>query len=401
MTRAALASIALLLCGLVVPACDPPVEVTPEPNCCAPGQAAIFLRSKVDDDDGDGNPFDEDPETINDEDDDIADHAWIRDAGGTFHLFFQNEGHGAGRSSIEHYTSTDLKQLRYVGVALSPEPSGWDSYGLWAPHVVEHGGVYFMFYTGTTGVGPDAEQRIGLATSADLVTWTRFAASTCPDVPGVGCVYDCDEPWTTWGNGPGSYDRQCRDPFVTWDVDAGAWLLLATAKSRNGYGTIVAARSHDLVAWTGAGYIDATRRLPDGIGAQTTGGQCENPFVFGHGGASVLLFSDWWDPEDHESMPAPRSMVQYAVSATLAVDSTGSHNWFYTGPIPDPGVNAIEAVPLGGGELVLSQSISNLNTSHYPSRTRQLRLKCVDWRPAQVLQTHNVSAACLESLLGQ
>jgi hypothetical protein len=32
-TRAALASIALLLCGLVVPACDPPVEVTPEPNC--------------------------------------------------------------------------------------------------------------------------------------------------------------------------------------------------------------------------------------------------------------------------------------------------------------------------------------------------------------------------------
>src|SRR5262249_7014930 len=61
---------------------------------CPVSAPPVFLASALDDDDGDGNPYDEDFPRINDEDDDIADHTWVRDMSGTFHLFFQNEDHG-------------------------------------------------------------------------------------------------------------------------------------------------------------------------------------------------------------------------------------------------------------------------------------------------------------------
>jgi hypothetical protein len=173
-------------------------------QCCDDDAAPVFLQSKIDDDDGDGNPFDEDFPTINDEDDDIADHAWIRDIYGVYHLFFQTEDHGQG-SYIEHYTSTTLRALDYVGVALRADPDGWDSHGLWAPYVVKSGGIYYMFYTGTDGPAGDPRtvQRIGLATSPDLMTWKRAPINDCPGTAGVGCVYECNESWTTWGGPPG------------------------------------------------------------------------------------------------------------------------------------------------------------------------------------------------------
>jgi hypothetical protein len=71
----------------------------------------------------------------------------------------------------------------------------------------------------------------------------------------------------------------------------------------------------------------------------------------------------------------------------------------YRGSIPDPGVNAIEVVPLSRSALVLSQSISNENTVHYPSRGRQLRLKCIDWMDEISFKTHHVGASCLETIL--
>ncbi|MEJ2722493.1 MAG: family 43 glycosylhydrolase, partial [bacterium] len=164
---------ALLSSSIVSAGCDDtPVGSSGSP-CCDPNGNPVFLQSKLDDDDGDGNPYDEDFPAINDEDDDIADHTWIRDAAGVYHLFFHTEGIHGG-SKIEHYTSTDFRSLDYVGLALQKNPGGWDSHGLWAPHIVEHDGTYYMFYTGIDGEGldPNTRQRIGLATSTDLVTWT-------------------------------------------------------------------------------------------------------------------------------------------------------------------------------------------------------------------------------------
>jgi hypothetical protein len=361
--------------------------------CCDESVSPTFLQSKTDDDDGDGNPLDEDFPTINDEDDDIADHAWIRDSYGVYHLFFHTEDHGSG-SYIEHYTSADLQSLDYVGVALRENPSGWDSHSLWAPHIVKSGNIYFMFYTGTDGPAgdPQTKQRIGLATSSDLMTWKRFPTNNCPGTSGEGCMYECNECWTTWGGPPGSYNQQCRDPFVIWDSVNERWVMFATAKSRNQFGVVTVAYSTNLTTWTGAGFINATRRLEAGSGGQMTGGQSENPFVASSQGTQYLFFTDWQDPEDSVSVQSPRTIAQYATSSTLSADSLGSINWTYRGYIPDPGVNAIEVLRIGDA-WIMSQSISNERSGYWPRR-RQLRLKCLSWNADFTFETSNVNFDC-------
>lgn len=388
-TRALFVAFAFVVFGAGLGGC----AEAPDPGgvnlCCASDADPIFLKSKTDDDDGDGNTRDEDHPRIDDEDDDIADHAWVRDRNGLHHLFFQNEGHGGG-SAIEHYTTVDLRALDHVGVALAGRPGTWDADGVWAPHIVENNGTYYMFYTGVEGRGPLSKQRIGVATSSDLLQWRRLAVNRCSGAVGEGCVYECNEPWTTWSDTGGLFDHQCRDPFVIWDADRQLWALFATAKSPNGFGVVTVANSWDLQSWTGAGYLDATRRLARGIGAQTTGGQCENPHVMSRLGTHYLLFTDWQDPEDSVTAENPRTITQYATSATLAADSAGSPNWTYRGSIPDPGVNAIEVLRVDG-TWILSQSISNEASGDYEHR-RELRLKCVSWRDGFGFSTVNFGA---------
>jgi sucrose-6-phosphate hydrolase SacC (GH32 family) len=346
--------------------------------------------SKLDDDDGDGNPFDEDFPRIDDEDDDIADHTWIRDDFGLYHLFFHNEGKW-GPNEIEHYTSVNLQKLDYVGLALRAIPGNWDSGGLWAPYIIKSGDTYFMFYTGVTGPGvdPSTVQRIGLATSTDLVNWTRYPANNCPGTSGDGCIYECNEDWTTWGDAPGSYNQQCRDPFVVWDSGNQRWVLFAVAKSTNRYGVVTVSYSTNLTEWTGAGFIDATRRLETGAEAQTTGGQAENPHVVSYDGTHYLLFTDWQDTEDTVTVSDPRTIVQYATSPILTADTLGSLNWTYRGYTPDPAVNAIEVFRLDGDTWIMSQSIANQRSGFWKLR-RRLRLKCVIWGDDFTFETSNV-----------
>ena len=119
-------------------ACDNTTRAVDD-TCCDPDAAPLLLASRFDDDDDDGNPRDEDCPTVNDEDDDIADHAWVQDAAGVFHLFFHNEGL-FGPSAIEHYTSRDLRSIDYAGVALNAQAGAWDGDGVWAPHVIQEDG---------------------------------------------------------------------------------------------------------------------------------------------------------------------------------------------------------------------------------------------------------------------
>ena len=55
-------------------------------------------------------------------------------------------------------------------------PGHWDNAKVWAPDIKEVDGVYYMFYTGVTNQpgAYAAYQRIGLATSTDLMTWNRL-----------------------------------------------------------------------------------------------------------------------------------------------------------------------------------------------------------------------------------
>jgi hypothetical protein len=144
---------------------------------------------------------------------------------------------------------------------------------------------------------------------------------------------------------------------------------------------VTVAYSTDLTHWMGAGYIDATRRFPDGVGGQTTGGQAENPCVMWRDGTYYLLFSDWQDPEDHCSETSPRTIVQFATSPSLTADASGSSQWIYRGYTADPGVNASEVQRLETGTWLISQSVSNSNTFDHAVHRRDLRLKLVVWGP--------------------
>jgi beta-xylosidase len=383
--------LALAILILLAIACDDDPVPPPEPVgprfVCASDAVSPLLASKLDDDDGDGNPLDERYPALNDEDDDIADHCWIKDHSGTFHLFFHTESR-QNPSHIDHYTTHNFQSLSYVGTALDVAPGAWDADGVWAPHVIEHDGTYYMFYTGVHGSGAEAVQRTGIATSTDLYTWVRYAINRCPGTAGNGCVYECNEPWTTFSIN-GEYDRQCRDPFVIWDEGTQRWLLFNTSKSLNTAGVVTVAAAANLTDWVGAGYIDATRRLSTGTAAQQSGGQCENAFVVKAGGRYYLIFADWQDVEDDANWPNPRTMAQYATSTTLEVDGSGSLNWVYRGYLPDPGVNAIEIIdPRETGiPRIMSQSVASERSGVPPDSRRTLRLKCVTFSEDEKIVT--------------
>ena len=359
---------------------------------CDPAAAPILLASKYDDEDSDGHPLDEAFPAIDDEDDDIADHAWIRDHAGRSHLFFHNEGRGQP-FIIEHYTTWDLKSLTYVGTALTAQAGGWDAGGAWSPHVIEADGIYYMFYTGIDGLAPGARQRIGLAVSTDLLHWERIHVNRCTGTSGDGCIYECDEAWTRWGDDSDIFNPQCRDQFVMRDDAHDRWLMFATARSTNGYGVVTVVSSEDLITWTGIGFVNATRRLAGGTLGQPTGGQAENPFVMSHEGTHYLLFTDWQDPEDSLDVATPRTIVQYATSSSLDADSSGSANWIYRGYIPDPGVNAIEVFPYDTATWIMSESVSNPHSGYVKPLRRMLWLKCVEWQPGGGFGTTNVGFA--------
>lgn len=57
--------------------------------------------------------------------------------------------------------------------AMTADPEYFGEEHLWAPHVIEHDGVYHMFYAAGGGPPGATASAINLATSTDMFTWTR------------------------------------------------------------------------------------------------------------------------------------------------------------------------------------------------------------------------------------
>jgi predicted GH43/DUF377 family glycosyl hydrolase len=67
---------------------------------------------------------------------------------------------------------------------LEKGPAGsWDALSIWAPTVVFHDGLYYMFYTGTAG-GRTFE--IGYGTSTDGLSWEKYAGNPVFKADGTG-----------------------------------------------------------------------------------------------------------------------------------------------------------------------------------------------------------------------
>jgi beta-fructofuranosidase len=207
---------------------------------------------------------------------------WLVREGVDHHVFYLQAAHAIGHPderhwnvSVGHAVSQDLRRWQVLPDALHPGPPGsWDDASTWTGSVVRHRDLWHLLYTGTSHADGRLVQRVGLATSPDLVTWTRTSAP----------VLEADPRWyetldlTAW------HDQAWRDPWVFLDERDGWFHALLTARAASGpapdRGVVGHARSTDLVTW------EVLPPVTDPMGF----GQLEVPQVFQVGRRWYLLF---------------------------------------------------------------------------------------------------------------
>ncbi|MDM7926036.1 MAG: family 43 glycosylhydrolase, partial [bacterium] len=142
---------------------------------------------------------------------------------------------------------------------------------VWAPHIVQSGGIYHMFYCGG---GPLTAYAILLRTSSDLTSWS--------------------EPTVLFRDG-----YQARDPMVVWNEAENLWVMYytATEKPRGGRHVVAYRTSADLARWSGRSIV--YRDYHEG----TAYGPTESPFVFRRGDFYYLLIGP--RPYDAPTEAAP------------------------------------------------------------------------------------------------
>lgn len=168
---------------------------------------------------------------------------------GLFHLFHipRVPGNSCIAAANEHWfshaVSADLDTWTTLNPVLGVEPANYyESAHIWAPFVMEHNGVWFMFYTGLSG---EPSQVLCCATSRDpeLRVWERLPSN--PIIPLEG--FD----WHR--RNERGHIRQGRDPHV---VNVGDHFLMAyTTMHANGCPAVGGLVSKDLIHWDDIGPI--------------------------------------------------------------------------------------------------------------------------------------------------
>ncbi|MEO0514865.1 MAG: glycosyl hydrolase [Planctomycetota bacterium] len=141
-----------------------------------------------------------------------------------FHLVLPNHDFIAHAVSDDGLNWRRVKNALYVG-----EPGAWDDDMLWTMHVSpdpDQPGQWRMFYTGLSRREYGRVQRVGLATSPNLIDWTRVEGGGYPlEVPGEHYESGIDEgrKWVSF-----------RDPFFYRDPESGRRMLLASTRVKTG-----------------------------------------------------------------------------------------------------------------------------------------------------------------------
>ncbi|WP_109474807.1 glycoside hydrolase [Ornithinimicrobium cavernae] len=192
----------------------------------------------------------------------VNDHTFVKGPDNGWHLFGITATEPAKPLEEVFFAHASAPSLTYPqwlkqDPVIHADPDLGETH-VWAPHVIRHGRTYYMFYAGGT---PDhTAYKMQLATSTDLVNWTRHE----------------DNPLFTDG-----FDG--RDPMVTRVGDQ--WVMYYTATSSpSGGNHIVAYRtSDDLLSWGPRQVAFTSPRTG------TFGGPTESPFVVHEGGAYYLF----------------------------------------------------------------------------------------------------------------
>ena len=167
----------------------------------------------------------------------IKDHSLIKDKDGLFHLYYIR----GNAKSFGHATSFDLKHWTIHKQVIQTDQVVWDSYYVWAPHIIraaEPSDPYMMYYTGVTS---NYTQRTYLAYSIDLFTWNKFSEE-------VFKPFHCDTAWASWNENEWA---NYRDPFFF--TDNGISYLIQSAKTNQEDGAIALASSNNYFQWEDSG----------------------------------------------------------------------------------------------------------------------------------------------------
>lgn len=180
--------------------------------------------------------------------------------------------------------SRELARWQDIGVAIPVgSPGAWDSYDIWAPSIVKVGETYHIFYAGVQYASNQVIQKIGHATSTNLVDWTKDPNP----------VFDCSTlSWTYWNlSDTGGAGTDCRDPYVIWDAAGSQWVMFFTARSQTinqdpvqfitNPAIIGMATSTDLINWVDGGRV-----------ITTAGYTAESPHVFEHNGTWSMVWTN-------------------------------------------------------------------------------------------------------------
>ncbi|MCK5795321.1 MAG: family 43 glycosylhydrolase [Anaerolineales bacterium] len=250
----------------------------------------------------------------------VIDHAIIK-KDNLWHLIYIRGMAGTNwpdypTSNFGHAVSHDLVNWHIEEPVLETVNEEFDSYQVWAPHIIEHAGKYWNFYT---GVNDSVSQTICLATSDDLYHWERYKEN-----PLFNSL-----PWGFWDE---SHWSDCRDPMVLKDgqmfycyYTAGR-MIPDTEQFEYCLGI---ASSKDLLSWKDEGF----RRLEHTLGTPP-----ESPFVVKKNGEFYLFYTNYKhgivyvrsnNPLDgwQENPDDPQSIIE-GVSASEIFEENGK--WYIT-----------------------------------------------------------------------
>ncbi|MFP4394694.1 MAG: family 43 glycosylhydrolase [Anaerolineales bacterium] len=177
---------------------------------------------------------------------------WFDRDGNDYHIFYLKAPRQLEDAELRHWhvsighaVSQDLIDWSVLPDALRPSPSpAWDDCATWTGSVLHHKDMWYLFYTGVRCAEDKLIQRIGLATSPDLIHWKKYA-----DNP----IIEADPRWYELLDLQLWHDQAWRDPWVFQHPETGDFHALITGRVNYGAadqrGVIAHARSTDLIHW--------------------------------------------------------------------------------------------------------------------------------------------------------
>ncbi len=179
---------------------------------------------------------------------------WFAQDGANTHVFYLQALRALDDPDLRHWNVTighavseDLVNWEILPDAFAPSASpAWDDYTTWTGSIIQHEGLWYLFYTGSSRADDGKIQRIGLATSSDLLTWQKHPQNPLIEADATWYErYDKENP--LW------WDEAWRDPFVFQHPETGDFHAFITARANQGKpderGVIGYARSNDLITW--------------------------------------------------------------------------------------------------------------------------------------------------------